>query len=34
MNGLELSRKYYETYGKEMIESVEPSLFERISEGL
>lgn len=34
MNGLELSRKYYETYGKEMIESVEPSLFERISAGL
>ena len=34
MKGLELARNYYETYGKKMIETVEPSLFSRISVGL
>lgn len=34
MNGLELAKKYYETYGSELINSVEPSLFERVSIGL
>lgn len=34
MNGLELSQKYYEAYGREMIERIEPALFTRISVGL
>lgn len=34
MNGLELSQKYYEAYGREMIEQVDPALFTRVSVGL
>ncbi len=34
MKGLELSRKYYETYGKEMIEKVCPAAKNRIAVGL
>ncbi|NBI09593.1 DUF4037 domain-containing protein [Colidextribacter sp. OB.20] len=34
MKGLELAQKYYEAYGREMIERVDPSLFARVSVGL
>ena len=34
MNGLELSQKYYEAYGREMIERVDPVLFARVTVGL
>lgn len=34
MNGLELSQKYYEAYGREMIEGIDPALFMRVSVGL
>ncbi len=34
MNGLELSQKYYEAYGREMIERIDPALFMRVSVGL
>jgi len=34
MKGLELSQKYYETYGREMIERIDPALFMRVSVGL
>ena len=34
MNGLELSQKYYEAYGREMIERVDPALFARVTVGL
>lgn len=34
MRGLELSQKYYETYGQEMIERIDPALFTRVSVGL
>lgn len=34
MNGLELSQKYYEAYGREMIERIDPDLFMRVSIGL
>lgn len=34
MRGLELSQAYYEAYGREMIEGVDPALLERVSVGL
>ena len=34
MKGLELSQKYYEAYGREMIERADPALFMRVSVGL
>lgn len=34
MKGLELAQKYYEAYGREMIERIDPSLFARVSVGL
>lgn len=34
MKGLELSQKYYEAYGREMIERIDPALFMRVSVGL
>ena len=34
MKGLELSQKYYEAYGREMIERADPALFMRVSGGL
>lgn len=34
MKGLELSQKYYEAYGREMIEQIDPALFMRVSVGL
>lgn len=34
MKGLELSQKYYEAYGRAMIERVDPALFMRVSVGL
>ena len=34
MKGLELSQRYYEAYGREMIERIDPALFARVSVGL
>lgn len=34
MKGLELSQKYYETYGREMIRQIDPALLDRVSVGL
>lgn len=34
MKGLELARNYYETYGKKLIDAVEPALFHRAAFGL
>ena len=34
MKGLELSQRYYEAYGREMIERIDPALLARVSVGL
>ncbi|USF28181.1 hypothetical protein N510_003140 [Firmicutes bacterium ASF500] len=34
MKGLELSQRYYEAYGREMIECIDPALLARVSVGL